>query len=129
MRNALLFSLLVLLSLVNIFYFHKTIAGEVIDRALIQEASYPHQVLKTHARRCNIPAPVSSDAFRSQQGEDKFLLKNYFKNVCDCEGTYIEMGALDGISFSNSWVFNKVMNWKGLLIEADLRIEKMNLLK
>ena len=34
-----------------------------------------------------------------------------------CEGTYIEMGALDGVTFSNSHVFNKGLDWKDVLVE------------
>ena len=35
-----------------------------------------------------------------------------------CGGTYLEMGALDGITYSNSHVFHKARQWKGVLIEA-----------
>ena len=34
-----------------------------------------------------------------------------------CGGTYLELGGLDGRSFSNSFVFNKALGWKGVLIE------------
>ena len=53
--------------------------------------------------------------FQSQDGEDKILLQ-WFNNLCD--GTYIEMGALDGVHLSNSFVFNAHLGWKGILIEA-----------
>lgn len=56
--------------------------------------------------------------FKSQAGEDKELLK-WFINLCG--GTYIEMGALDGIAFSNSYVFHKALEWKGVLVEASPR--------
>jgi hypothetical protein len=39
----------------------------------------------------------------------------WFHSLCD--GTYIEMGALDGRTFSNSYVFNRGLGWKGVLIE------------
>jgi hypothetical protein len=53
---------------------------------------------------------------RSQNGEDTLLIEK-FNGLCN--GTYIEMGALDGVKFSNSHVFNKapVLNWQGLLVE------------
>eukprot|EP00525_Craspedostauros_australis_P012311 CAMPEP_0198110094 /NCGR_PEP_ID=MMETSP1442-20131203/2126_1 /TAXON_ID= /ORGANISM="Craspedostauros australis, Strain CCMP3328" /LENGTH=305 /DNA_ID=CAMNT_0043766019 /DNA_START=102 /DNA_END=1019 /DNA_ORIENTATION=+ len=70
--------------------------------------------LKTQATPCQRqPAP---GLHLSQSGEDKILMK-WFKNLCG--GTYIEMGALDGILFSNSHVFNKGLDWKGVLVEAD----------
>lgn len=41
-------------------------------------------------------------------------------------GTYIEMGGLDGITYSNSWVFNKALAWSGVLIELiDSNYEKL----
>ena len=53
--------------------------------------------------------------YYSQKGEDKFLNDNYFKNKKN--GTYIELGALDGIFCSNSKFFEDTLNWKGILIE------------
>ena len=53
-------------------------------------------------------------ASKSQQGEDAYLW-NYFGDLCG--GSYIELGALDGMTYSNSHVF-KELNWSGVLIEA-----------
>jgi len=50
----------------------------------------------------------------SQSTEDQQLLE-YFNGLCG--GTYIEMGALDGLRYSNSFVFNKAFDWKGLMVE------------
>lgn len=52
---------------------------------------------------------------RSQQGEDAFLWSD-FGDVCG--GSYIELGALDGITFSNTHAFSKALDWSGVLIEA-----------
>lgn len=52
--------------------------------------------------------------YKSQSGEDRKLM-NWFHSLC--EGSYIEMGALDGMTFSNSYAFNKGMGWKGVLVE------------
>ena len=118
MRNLLLlFVFSVLAASINFIFFLKFISSDkAVNRGLIQEVSSFHGA-KTQARRCNVTPSLSDKAFRSQQGEDKFLLQNYFKHVC--EGTYIEMGGLDGHTFINSWFFNQVMDWKGVLIEAD----------
>ena len=51
----------------------------------------------------------------SQCGEDKFLNDNYFHNKKN--GKYIELGALDGILFSNTKFFESTLNWTGILIE------------
>ena len=53
--------------------------------------------------------------FYSQCQEDKFLNENYFKNKKN--GTYIELGALDGVLYSNTKFFEDILNWSGILIE------------
>jgi FkbM family methyltransferase len=53
--------------------------------------------------------------YYSQCGEDKFLNKTFFKNKTN--GTYIELGALDGVLYSNTKFFEDFLNWKGILIE------------
>uniref|UniRef100_A0A7R9WVN8 Methyltransferase FkbM domain-containing protein n=1 Tax=Craspedostauros australis TaxID=1486917 RepID=A0A7R9WVN8_9STRA len=70
--------------------------------------------LKTQAASCQRAVPP--ELFMSQSEEDKYLL-TWFNNLCN--GTYIEMGGLDGVFLSNSHVFNKGLNWKGVLIEAN----------
>jgi|EP00966_Prymnesium_polylepis_P040178 hypothetical protein len=34
-------------------------------------------------------------------------------------GTFVEMGALDGVLISNSYAYEKVLGWSGVLIEAN----------
>jgi FkbM family methyltransferase len=53
--------------------------------------------------------------YYSQSGEDEFLNNNYFKNK-RC-GTYIELGALDGVLYSNTKFFQDKLDWSGILIE------------
>jgi hypothetical protein len=66
----------------------------------------------------------------SQCGEDKFLEETFFSNKRN--GTYIEMGALDGKLYSNSKYFEDHLGWKGILIEPhpekfkDLEINRPN---
>jgi len=51
----------------------------------------------------------------SQCGEDLFLLGNYFSNKK--HGVFIELGALDGILYSNTKLFEDNFGWTGILIE------------
>ena len=53
--------------------------------------------------------------FYSQSGEDEFLYNRYFKNKKN--GLYIELGALDGVLYSNTKFFEDQQGWKGILIE------------
>jgi len=57
--------------------------------------------------------------YYSQAGEDKFLYENIFSKSDLFPKTYIEMGAIDGIRFSNSKYFDDHQNWTGILIEPN----------
>ena len=50
----------------------------------------------------------------SQQKEDE-ILYNKFLNYPS--GFYIELGAMDGITYSNTKFFEETLGWKGILIE------------
>jgi FkbM family methyltransferase len=63
--------------------------------------------------------------YYSQCEEDTFLNQNIFKNKQN--GVYIELGALDGILYSNTKFFEDSLNWKGILIEP--HPEKFKLLQ
>lgn len=63
--------------------------------------------------------------YYSQFREDKMLNNKIFKNKKN--GTYIELGALDGVLYSNTKFFEDTLNWKGILIEP--HPEKFKLLK
>ena len=54
---------------------------------------------------------------KSQDGEDRYLVDTYFKGLCG--GTYLELGALDGVRFSNSHLFEFGSGWSGVLIEPN----------
>jgi hypothetical protein len=51
----------------------------------------------------------------SKEGVDQFLNTNFFNNKTS--GVYIEVGALDGITNSPSYYFEKNLGWTGLLID------------
>ncbi len=53
--------------------------------------------------------------YYSQCQEDIFLNKNIFKNKEN--GVYIELGALDGLLYSNTKFFEEYFKWSGILIE------------
>lgn len=53
--------------------------------------------------------------FYSQCQEDSFLYENFFKNKKN--GVYIELGALNGVLYSNTKFFEDTLGWKGILIE------------
>jgi hypothetical protein len=53
---------------------------------------------------------------RAQDKEDIYALENWYWD--HHYGTILESGALNGIEFSTSLVFEKLLNWKAIHIEA-----------
>ena len=53
--------------------------------------------------------------YYSQYQEDIYLNENYFHNKQN--GSYIELGALNGVLYSNTKFFQDQLNWSGILIE------------
>ncbi|KAG1666481.1 hypothetical protein FOA52_004863 [Chlamydomonas sp. UWO 241] len=54
---------------------------------------------------------------RSQHSEDIHLFTKYFCGVKN--GTFLELGGLDGLLFSNTYALEHKMGWKGVLIEPN----------
>ena len=69
---------------------------------------------KSLAQPCGVPVPVNPGHLLAQDGEDRQLLQ-WFGGLCN--GTYLEIGGLDDITYSNSYVFNKDLGWRGVLVE------------
>lgn len=63
--------------------------------------------------------------YYSQYGQDKLLNEVLFKNKKN--GTFVDIGANDGIGFSNTYFFEKNLNWKGICFEPLFEaFEKLN---
>ncbi len=52
----------------------------------------------------------------SQAGQDKLIYEKFFKNL-DKDGFFIDIGAYDGVTGSNTYFFEKHLDWKGILVE------------
>lgn len=53
--------------------------------------------------------------YYSQSYQDKFVDQIILK--CKIDGFFIEIGAYDGVTFSNTYFFEKSRNWNGICIE------------
>eukprot|EP01083_Nonionella_stella_P022865 63182_1 len=60
--------------------------------------------------------PGKSAATHSQYGQDRWIYDHYFKN--QTRGTFVELGAFDGKTFSNTLLFEDLGGWTGVCIEA-----------
>lgn len=58
-----------------------------------------------------------SHGYQSQVGQDLFLNKWFFKNRGP--GFFVDVGAFDGISGSNTYYFEKYLNWHGIAFEPN----------
>jgi FkbM family methyltransferase len=65
---------------------------------------------------------ISIDYARShsQQLEEQTVISEFFfrEGKVLTKGTFIEIGALDGNSLSNTWLLEKDLSWSGLLVEG-----------
>ncbi|MCK5520177.1 MAG: FkbM family methyltransferase [Candidatus Marinimicrobia bacterium] len=78
----------------------------------LEKAKY--RQLREDLRQNILPEKVKEDGFLGQYGQDLFA-SMYFKGKK--EGTFVDIGANDGKSFSNSYVLEKKYNWNGLCVE------------
>ncbi|MFE5320267.1 FkbM family methyltransferase [Paenibacillus sp. NPDC056579] len=54
-------------------------------------------------------------SYYSQFGQDKYLNELVFEGKCG--GYFVDIGAYDGVTFSNSYFFEKQMGWNGICVE------------
>lgn len=53
--------------------------------------------------------------YYSQDSQDRYLNENYFRNLKN--GVFVEIGAYDGITLSNTYFYESELDWKGICIE------------
>ena len=58
--------------------------------------------------------------FKAQSGEDRFALAHFFAGRRG--GLILESGALDGVAFSTSWLFERALGWRAVHVEASPRM-------
>jgi len=63
---------------------------------------------------------ISFAAYHSQCGQDRFVYENYFKDYR--EGVFIDIGAHDGVSLSNTLFFEEELDWTGICIEPNPKV-------
>jgi hypothetical protein len=56
------------------------------------------------------------DTFYSQQGEDIYIYINFINKVCT-DGIFVELGGMDGVTYSNTKFFEDKLKMTGTLIE------------
>jgi FkbM family methyltransferase len=60
-------------------------------------------------------ASYCSATYNSQCGQDQFINESFFKNLRN--GVFVDIGAHDGVTISNTYFFEKELDWTGICIE------------
>ena len=71
--------------------------------------------------------PGQCQPSQSQWGEEKWLLEHFFAEKRN--GVYVELGAVDGVRFSNTLALHTCRDWTGVLVEANLDDCEQHVLK
>lgn len=97
-------------------YGHRHGSESWEDGGLKQQNS---AVFKAAARlAASDPSLRSARDFKSLAGEEVWCLQRFYGSPIRKGLTYVELGAVDGVKFSNTIVLEKHLGWKGMLIEA-----------
>jgi len=62
--------------------------------------------------------------FYSQQGEDIYIYKKFINKICP-DGVFVELGAMDGLIYSNTKFFEDELKMSGVLIEPTKLFNKL----
>ncbi len=58
---------------------------------------------------------ATSHQYYSQCGQDKLVNENYFHDLKS--GVFVDIGAHNGLTYSNTYFFEKELGWKGICVE------------
>ncbi len=61
-----------------------------------------------------------SFSYYSQDGQDRYLHENYFKDYRN--GVFVDVGAHDGITINNTLFFQEAFGWNGINIEPNPKV-------
>jgi FkbM family methyltransferase len=91
-----------------------------INRGMVEWSLDVNKFKTEFHKKCDIfninPNEVK---FYSQQDEDKYIIQYLLKNKIN-DGTYLEIGACDGLLYSNTKTLEDYFGFKGILIEPQL---------
>jgi FkbM family methyltransferase len=74
-----------------------------------------HRLLQKIRRRSFRIFYSSKNGYFSQAGQDRFLNEVVFRGKKG--GSFVEIGAAEGIAFSNTYFFEKELGWSGVCVE------------
>ena len=60
---------------------------------------------------------AETEQYKSQEGQDKWADEHVFRRRR--RGVFVDLGCYDGITYSNSWYFERVLGWAGVCAEPN----------
>ena len=57
------------------------------------------------------------EQYKSQDGQDKWANEQVFFGKT--HGVFVDLGCYDGVTYSNTWYFERVLNWTGVCVEPN----------
>lgn len=91
-----------------------TVPNSFFDESIGRDWKAPAQLDPSLVRAMDRRRGGWKDVAWAQFGEDMWLVEKYFYGMKN--GVVIESGALDGVLYSNSNVFESYLNWTAILI-------------
>ena len=59
----------------------------------------------------------SQEHYKSQEGQDKWVNEHIFRSQIG--GIFVDLGCYDGVTYSNTWYFERLLNWTGVCVEPN----------
>jgi FkbM family methyltransferase len=96
-------------------FLHRTAARVAcrLPRALVVGTRMRR--LRQAGLRFSLP---SEPPYHSQYGQDRYVWENVFHGS-HVQGVFVEIGAFDGVSFSNTVYFERQLQWSGVCVEPN----------
>ena len=69
------------------------------------------------ARPAPCPARTPRPGLRSQEGQDKWVDRHVVHGRRG--GVFVDLGCYDGVTYSNTWYFEKQLGWSGVCVEPN----------
>lgn len=92
----------------------RTSVGSGLDEYMALPNKFWGQAHYEHERR----ADTGETMVRLVGQPDEFVYDTFFKHPLRRGGVFVELGAVDGIKYSNTRFFEDTLDWSGLLIEG-----------
>ena len=71
--------------------------------------------VRQHRHHVYDPAALAAEGFSSQFGQDQYVVQTLFPEKRD--GCFVDIGANDGITSSNTYYLERTLGWQGVCIE------------